>query len=348
MGYYSEIVMGYLRNRLIQAFVTLFSIITLGFVFIRLMPGGPVDYLVGEIMSNPARYGLSENPSMEAINRVMEQQMNLPPQGPIWEQYITYFVGMLQGDFGKSIIVEPGRSNLSLILEAAPWTIFLSSIGLVYGLVAGIVFGSMMAYYEGTKFDVGMTVSMLLSSSIPYYVFAIIMLYFFAFNLGWFPTGGRFGENVTMGFNLPFILSMLHHAVLPATSGLLLGFGGQALGVRANSIRLLGSDFIRVARLRGLSTYTISTRYLARNAILPMYTGIVIGLGGLLGGSVITEEIFSYDGMGLLMFEATVARDFPLLTTTLVFTTVLFILGTLIADFTYALIDPRAEQASME
>jgi len=326
----------------------MYSIVTLGFLFIRLMPGGPVDYLVGQIRAEPQQFGLPNQPTPEQIMEVLNQQLALPPDRPIWEQYIIYMRDVfLEGQLGRSIIVEPGAQNLTLILEAAPWTVFLSSIGLVYSLVAGIVLGSVMAYYEGTKFDVGMTVSMLLTGAIPYYAFAIVMLFFLAYNLGWFPTGGRVNSRTTAGFNLPYILGVLHHAALPALTGILLGFGGNALGIRANSIRLLGSDHIRVARLRGLSTYTISTRYLARNAILPMYTGIVIGIGGLLGGSVITEEIFSYPGMGLLMFEATVARDFPLLTSSLIITTFLFVLGTLIADFTYSLVDPRAEQSSM-
>lgn len=340
--------MGYLRNRILQAIITVYAIITLGFVFIRLIPGGPVDYLLGEILANPGAYGLPPKPTTAQINEVLQNQLRVPPDVPIWQAYIAYFDGILHGNFGQSLIVNPGTPTLEIIAKAAPWTIFISSVGLVYGLVASIVFGSVMAYYEGSKFDVGVTVSVLATSAIPYYVFAILLLYFFAYNLGWFPTGGRFDTSTTPGFNYPFVVGVFYHAALPILSTILLSFSGGALGLRANAIRLLGSDYIRVARLRGLSTYTISTRYLARNAILPMYTGIVVGLGGLLGGSVILEEIFSYRGLGLVMYKATIQRDFPLLTTALIITTILFVIGTLLADFTYALVDPRAEQSSME
>ncbi|WP_276256669.1 ABC transporter permease [Halomontanus rarus] len=234
-----------------------------------------------------------------------------------------------------------------MIAEAAPWTILLTSVSMVYGLFVGIILGTVMAYYEGSRFDIGMTTGMIANSAVPYYVAAIVLLYFFGYQLQWFPTGGRFDGDTTVGPNPEFVMSVYYHAALPCLSMIATGFGGGALGMRANAIRVLGSDYIRVAKLRGLSSYKISTRYLGRNAILPMYTGILVGIGGILGGSVILETIFAYPGMGMLMYDATLARDFPLLTASLVFTTVLFVIGTLLADFTYALIDPRAEQSSM-
>ena len=338
--------MGYLRNRLIQAAVTLYSIVTLGFVFIRIMPGGPLEYLLSQIRQKPEKFGIQGTPTQAEIERVIEEQLHYVPDGPLWEQYLTYMQGALQGDLGVSLIVAPGEPVMPLILEAAPWTIFLSSMSFVYGLVVSIIMGSLLAYYEGTKFDVSMTITMLVNGSIPFYVIAILLLYFFGYNLEWFPTGGHYNSRLEPGFSYPFIASIFNHAALPVMSMIFTGLLG-GLGLRANAIRLLGSDYVRVARLRGLSTYTISTRYLARNAILPMYTGIVIGLGALIGGSVILEQIFAYPGMGLLMFNATISRDFPLLTASLIITTAIFVLGTLIADFTYALVDPRAEQSSM-
>lgn len=339
--------MGYLRKRLLQAFVTMYSIVTLGFVAIRLMPGGPEDYLIGEIQSNPGAYGLPPQPTMEQISKVLREEMNFQPDAPMWERYVDYMLSAATGDFGQSIIIQPGVDNVELVLQAAPWTIFLSSIGIVYGLVAGIMFGSMMAYKEGSKFDVGTTVSILLTSSIPYYVVAILLLYFLSYQFSIFPTGGRFNNDVTVGFNPAFIGSVFYHAALPVLSTILIGFAGNALSLRANSIRVLGESHIRAARLRGLSTYTIATRYVTRNAILPMYTGIVLSLASLLSGAVILEQIFSYSGLGLLMYNATVQRDFPLLTTSIILTSFLFVVGTIIADFTYSMIDPRAEQSSM-
>lgn len=340
--------MSYLRNRLIQAGVTLYGVITLSFFLIKLMPGGPIEFLQEDIRQNPQKYGLPENPSMEAINRKIEMITNVPPEKPLMESYVDYMIAIFQGDFGNAILIQGNAPVLQIVLERAPWTIFLSSIGLVYGLVFGILLGSFMAYYEGTRFDVGATVTMLLNRAIPFYLVAIFLLYYLGFQWGWLPTGGRWNPNTTPGMNFAYVAGVLEHAALPALSIILAGIGGNALGLRANSIRLIGSDHIKVAQLRGLSTYRISTAYLARNAILPMYTRIVIGLGGLLGGAVILEEIFNYRGMGLLMFRAVRANDWPVLMGVLVLFTVIFVAGTLIADLTYSLVDPRANLREME
>lgn len=336
--------MSYIRDRLVQAVVTLWAIVTLSFVLNKSMPGGPVDYLRQDIRTNPEMYGLQQNPPPEEVNRVIENLTEIPPEAPIWEAYLDYVTGVfLHFDLGHSYIVAAGVDVSQLILAAAPWTVFLSTISLIYGLVVGIILGSFMAYREGSKFDIGATVAMTVNSGIPYYVAAIFLLYLFAFQLGWFPTGGRVNPDATAGMNWEWVSSVFYHATLPSLSFIAVGFGGSALGIRANSIRLLGSDYVRNAKLRGLSTYRISVTYLARNAILPIWTSVIIGLGGLLGGSVIMEMIFQYPGMGLLTFEAAIMRDFPVLMGTFIITTFLFVIGTVLADFTYPLIDPRAD-----
>jgi len=342
--------MSYIRDRLIQAVITLFSIITLGFVLNKVIPGGPVEYLQRDMRENPELYGLPDNPPDDLVNSLIRDMVSVPPDLPLWEAYLQYMYAVIfEFDLGNSIIVASGVDVTTLVLSRAPWTIFLSSIGLVYALVVGIFLGSLMAYYEGSKFDIGTTLSMVVSGGIPYYIAAIFLLFFFGYTLGWFPTGGKFNPDTTAGMNWPWVSSVFYYATLPALSFILTGFGGYSLGVRANSIRLLGSEHLRNAQLRGLSRYRISVAYLARNAILPIYTSVVIGLGALLGGSVILEQIFQYPGMGLLLFEAVVSRDFPVVMGAFIITTVLFIIGTLLADFTYPLIDPRADvKASKE
>lgn len=336
--------MAYIRNRIIQAAVTFYLIVSLGFVLTKLMPGGPVEYMMKQVQTNPRRYGLPEDPTPQMVIERVEELVAVPPDKPIQEAYIDYMFNVfIQFDLGESIVVARGVPVIELILSRAPWTIFISSTGLLYGLIVGIILGSMMAYYEGSKFDIGTTVAMILNNSVPYFLAAIFLLYFFGFQTGWFPDGGHFNPDATPGINWPFISSVFYYAALPALSFVITGFGGRALGMRANSIRLLGSDHIYVAKLRGLSDYRIATAYLSRNAILPMYTSIVIGLGSLLGGSVILEQIFQYPGMGLLMFESTLARDFPVLMGALYLTSLIFIIGTLLADFTYSMIDPRAD-----
>jgi peptide/nickel transport system permease protein len=336
--------MSYIRDRLIQAAVTLYAIVTLGFLINKLLPGGPVDFLQQDIRENPQNYGLPQRPRPQQVQRTIERLVEVSPNKPLHEAYIDYIIQVFfHFDLGESIIVANNVPVTQLVLSRAPWTIFISTIGLLYGLIIGIILGSLMAYYEGSKFDIGMTIGNLVSGAIPYYVVAIGLLYFAAFQWGWFPTGGRVNPDATPGINWPYISSIFYHAALPAFSVIIPGFGGRALGLRANSIRLLGEEYIRVAELRGLSRYRISIAYLARNAILPMWTSIVIGLGSLLGGSVILEQIFQYPGMGMLMFDAAISRDFPLLMGVFIIISFIFVIGTLLADFTYSLIDPRAD-----
>lgn len=336
--------MSYLRDRVIQAIVTVWGIVTLSFFLNKSMPGGPIEALEADIRDNPYRYGLSQEPTAEQVNRIIESRVQIPPDQPIYEAYLDYMINVfVHFDLGQSISLAGGTDVMQLILLRAPWTIFLSSVGLIYGAVVGVILGSLMAYHEGSKFDIGMTVSMILSRGVPFYIVAILVLYIFGFQLEWFPTRGRVNPDHTAGMNWPWVSSVFYHATLPALSFIITGFGGRALGMRANSIRLLGSEYVRNAHLRGLSTYRISVTYLARNAILPIWTSIVISLGGLLGGSVIMEMIFVYPGMGHLMYRAAILRDFPVLMGALIVVTFLFVLGTLLADFTYPLIDPRAE-----
>lgn len=340
--------MSYIRNRLIQAGVTLTGVISVSFVLLYMMPGGPVEFLRQDIRNDPQRYGLNPNPSEEEINAVISRLINVPAEETLHESFFAYFSGIVQGDFGNAILIDGGAPVLQIIVERAPWTIFLSSIGLVWGLLAGIILGSFMAYYEGSKFDVGATVSMIFAGAIPYYLIAIFLLYYMGFQWGWFPTGGRMDPNTTPGMNWPWIEGVLRYAALPSLSFIIPGFGGFALALRANSIRLIGSDHIRVAELRGLTKYRIATAYLAHNAILPMYTGIVVGLGGLLGGSIILEVIFNYRGMGMLMYDAVRANDWPVMMGVLIIVTTIFVIGTLIADLTYSLVDPRTDLRGME
>lgn len=338
--------MGYLRQRVTQALITLYAVVTLGFVLVRLMPGGPADYVRQKLQQNPGLVGKGpfEPITREDVNRYMEIYLNLEPREPIWQEYINYVINIFTGDFGTSIFVDPGVEVAQLLAEAAPWTIFISSIAIFYSFTVGVVLGAIMAYFEGSKFDVGMTVSMILNAAVPYYVVAIVLLYFMAYQWGWFPTGGRMNPNTTPGYNWAFIAGVFEHAALPVASMIATGFGGGALGMRANSIRILGSDYIHYARDRGLSSYMIATRYLARNAVLPQYTSLMISMATLIGGSVILEQIFSYPGMGLLMYRATLARDYPIITGVLFVSTAIFVVALLFADMTYSLIDPRAGQ----
>ena len=326
--------MNYYVARTAQAIFTVFAVITFSFGLIRLMPGGPMDYVRAQLQQEVGTVDEAQ------INAMVEVYTNVNPDAPLYEQYITYMINIAQGDLGVSVwFNEPVAEILA---TALPWTVFVMSISLAFTFGIGISLGAAMAYAEGTRFDSVATLLSIFLNSIPYYVAAIVLVYFLGYEWGLFPIGSRISSDVTAGMNVAFVASAFYHAALPIASFVITAFGIQALAMRGNSIRVLGEDYLRVARLRGLPPHDIALRYIGRNAILPMYTSLMISIGFMFGGSVILEEIFAYPGIGYYMFRGIEARDYPLMMGAFILITVAVVIGIYIADLTYGRLDPRA------
>jgi peptide/nickel transport system permease protein len=331
--------MRYYVRRVGQAIITLIAATFITFALYRLMPGGPLEAITQRLVQQMQRDGGQINTQL--IAQRVENMTGINPDQPVPIAFFNYVRDIvLYQDFGESIVFQ--EPVFEVLFRAMPWSIFISIYGLLLGFTAMIFVGSMMAWKEGTRIDSGLTVFVLVMNSIPYYVGAIVMLVVLGYQWGIFPTGGRYPANVSPGFTLPFMIGIVRHATLPIMSSFIIGFAGGSLGMRGNSVRIMGSDYLRSAEIRGLSTNRILTRYLTRNAILPIYTGLMIGIAGLFSSSVITETIFQYPGVGYYMLEAIELQDYPLVMGGFLFFSVLTIVGILIADFTYGLIDPRA------
>src|SRR6056297_804492 len=321
----------YYLRRTARVFATIFMVASLTFGLIRLLPGGPYTQLRTQLL----RQGV---PAAEVDARIANLQ-NIRPDAPLWQQYIDYMFALAQGNLGESISLN--EPVVSVLASSAPWTVFVVLISTILVFAIGIFLGALQAYWEGSRFDKlfsGISITLM---SVPFYVVAVLALYVFAYQLGWLPTAGTIGSSVERELSIPFVLSALEHSVLPIFSYTLGAIGGQALAMRGNSIQVLGNDYVQVARLRGLSDRRIATRYVARNAILPMYTGFLLLLGFRLGGTVILEQIFSYTGLGYYMISALNANDYPLMMGTFLVITVALVIGVFIADLTYSRIDPR-------
>ena len=321
-----------------MALVTFYVVITLTFAMIRLMPGGPVDFIRAQ------QAGAGTDPTEVAAQ--VERFTSINPQEPLWQQYLTYMTNVAQGNLGESMWYHDPVAQI--LGNAMPWTIFISIISMILIYLIGISLGAFMAYVEGTRFDVSWSTVSILITSVPFYVIAVVLLWYLGYNLNWFPTGGHYGGRIEAGFNWEFISSVMHHGALPIASLTLAGFGHVALAMRGNAIQILGEDYLRVARLRALSQRRIALRYVARNAILPMYTAMMISIGSLFGSSIILEQIFQYPGVGYFMFRAISARDYPLMMGTFLFITVGVIIGVYLADLTYGYVDPRAGSGDRE
>ena len=314
--------------------ITILAVITLTFTLVRLLPGGPADFIKAKLLQQ----GQSVNE--EKINRLVEVYTNVNPEKPIHEAYVDYVVQIAQGNLGMSIYFQ--QEVASILREALPWTVFLMSIAVTMMFGIGILLGALMAYGEGSRFDNMTSTAATLLMAVPYYLLAVLLVYYLGYIKGWLPTGGRVGSGIEPALTAEFIGSALYHAVLPVTALVVTGFGAPALQMRGNSIQVLGEDYLRVARLRGLPGSKIALRYVGRNAVLPMYTNFLIYLGIYFGGAVILEQIFRYQGVGFYMFRAINTRDYPLMMGSFMVLTFGVVAAILIADLTYGKIDPRA------
>jgi peptide/nickel transport system permease protein len=331
----------YIVGRLAQTLIVFFSALTITFFLYRLMPGGPVEIMVTQMLSQTGAGESISATELKRAEQLVETYTNIDPNKPVHIAYVQYLSEIvLHQDFGESLYQN--EPVFQLLFSRMPWSIFISIYGLIIGRTVSLLLGALMAYKEGSKFDTGLTAFTVLNSSIPYYIIAVLSLIVFSFNLGWFPSGGRMDPSTTPGYNLPFMIGVIKHGALPILSTFIAGFGG-ALAFRGNCIREMGKEYLEVAHLRGVSGSRIAIRYVGRNAFLPIYTGLLMGIAGIFGSGIIIERIFTYPAVGYVTFGAVLNRDFPLLMGAFIFYTTITLAGILVADLTYGIIDPRVK-----
>jgi len=321
----------YYLRRLARIPVTILAVATLTFGLIRLLPGGPFTQLRIQLL----RRGVP----IEQVNARIQALQNIQPDAPLWRQYIGYIIGVFQGNLGESISL--GDPVASILARAAPWTIFLVVTSTVLMFIIGVLIGALQAYWEGSPFDKLSSSASIFVMSVPYYIFAVVLLYYLAYGQGWFPSQNPAARGIENTLSLEYLISVLRHGALPIISFTIGGIGSTALNMRGNSIQILGKDYVEVARLRGLSDGRIATRYVAKNAILPMYTGLLLLIGFRLGGTVVLEEIFNYPGLGYYLIAGINSNDYPLMMGAFLVITVTLVIAVFVADMTYSFIDPR-------
>lgn len=337
-------------KRTAQALFTAWAVITISFAIIRWMPGGPLDYIMAQMIAGSGLGGggdvTGDPEQIQRLHERAELYININPSDPLYVQYIEYMTALAQGDFGQSVWYnEPVGVVLG---PAIPWTVFIGVIGAFISFVSLVVCGSLLAYYEGSNLDFGGTTFLIWVNSTPYHIGAILMLFVLGFQLGWFPTGGRWSHETPPGINPAFVRDVITYAALPVISMAWATFGAGALAMRGNAIQVLETDYLRVGRLRGLSTRRLTLRYIARNAILPMYTQLLIGIGFMFGGAVVLEFIFRYPGVGWYMYRGIQARDYPLMMGAFILITMAVVIALFVADMTYSAIDPRVKRGESD
>lgn len=331
--------MHWVLTRAARAGFTVFLVVHFTFLLIHFLPGSPMDYLKAQLSR---QQGLSES----EVEAMAAAYLNMHPDASIGEQYVDYMSSLLTGDLGTSIYFNEPVAEL--LATAVPWTVFLMLNAIAISFTVGISAGALMAYLEGSRFDNVATVFSIVSNSIPYYIIAILLVYVLGHQWDLFPVTGRYDDRTTPGVNVPFLSSVVYHATLPALSWAFAGLGGWALAMRANSISILGEDYLRVGRLRGLPTRRLTLRYVARNAVLPLYTNMMVVIGYAFGGAVVLETIFVYRGVGYYLFTGIEARDFPLMMGGFLVITVAVVTALFFAELTYGKLDPRAGEGGSD
>jgi len=331
--------MGAINNWYVQRFgqavVTVFAVISVSFGLVKALPGGPAAYLL-------AKLSLSADMSFEQAMIVVEKYVSFQPNQPLYMQYIDYLTSIASGDLGRSLYYD--QSVAEILAETLPWTVFYATLAVIFTYGLAIALGAFLAYYEGSHFDSVGSVLSIVANSVPYYAAALILAFVFAYWLHLFPGSGKMPSNADPGLHLDFLLGIIYHAALPILSIVLTAMGGIALSMRGNAVSILGEDYLRVAKLRGLPEGRIALRYVGQNAVLPMYTRMLIDMGFIFGGSIVLEMIFRYPAAGYYMFQAIETRDAPLMMGIFITITIAVVVGILIADLTYGALDPRASR----
>ncbi|MDR2974930.1 MAG: ABC transporter permease, partial [Propionibacteriaceae bacterium] len=223
------------------------------------------------------------------------------------------------------------------------WTLILISLCTVLAFIIGVSLGTVVGWKRGTWLDALVPVTSFISS-IPYFWFAIIMALIFSIVLKWFPLSGGYDVWDTIGFNGPFISSAVYHAILPAVTIIVASIGGWLIGMRNMTVTTLSEDYVRMAEAKGLRKRRVVIAYAARNAILPSLSSFAMSLGFVVGGSIVTEIVFNYPGIGSILFRAAQSQDYPLMQAIFLVITIMVLVANFIADIVYVFLDPRTRQ----
>jgi peptide/nickel transport system permease protein len=325
-----------------KAVLTVWAATTLTFFLIRLMPGSPVDIKIDELI-NTSNGGLT----YEEARTIASSLFAIDLSAPLHEQYLSFMGNVIHGDLGRSFLSQ-STPVLSIILSVLPWTLFAVGTGLLLSFVAGVGLGLVAAYRRNSVFDHVVSSGASILTSVPNFLTALLIVLIFGVQLGLLPIAnmrGAYTPGVEVGFNLVFILDVLFHAMLPIFVFFLTNLGHWVLSMRSATLAALDEDYVTAARARGLTDGRITTAYVGRNAVLPLVTQFAIAAGYVVGGAVIIERIFVYQGVGLRLLAAVNQRDYPVMQGIVLLTTAAVVTANVVADLLYTRLDPRIGRA---
>lgn len=324
----------FVGKRLLQLLAVIFCGVSATFLVTHLSPISPVEAALGRMTAR-------SNSAPEAIVAMREALTELyGVNEPLWEQYVNFWLRLMRGDLGPSLLAFPTPA-MDLVMRALPWTVTLLTFSTLITFAIGNAMGGLAGYNQNNRFLKAFGLVAIGIQPIPYYVVAFILLILFGFVWPILPISGGFAMNVTPGLNWPFVSSVIQHAALPALSLVLVGFGGWFLGMRALVSNIVTEDYVTYAELAGVKRGTIVTGYVMRNALLPQLTALAMALGTVFSGTVITEQVFNYPGLGSLLIDAVNAGDYSLVLAVATVSVTAVAVSIFIVDLLYPILDPR-------
>lgn len=326
--------MRFILRRLGFYLLAAWAALTLNFLLPRLMPGDPATALFARFkgqLAPEAALGL-------------RKAFGLTDESPI-SQYFTYLGHVLQGDLGISVTYFPAPVS-EVIASGLLWTVFLAFTALILSFAIGSLLGIAAAWWRGGWLDRLLPPTFAFLGAFPYFWLAMVALYVLGFQWGAFPLGHAYCDHLEPGWNGAFLWDVVQHAALPIGTIVVASLGGWMLQMRNSMISVLGSDYVNLARAKGLRPSRVVMRYAARNALLPSVTGFGMALGFALGGSLLTEIVFSYPGQGYLLVQAVRGQDYPLMQGIFLVITLAVLGANWLVDIVYVWLDPRTRESA--
>jgi len=325
----------YLLPRIVQFLVVVFVGITIVFFVPRLTPVDPVQQVISQITSQGA---FMDPAAVDALRQSLTELYGL--EGGMFQQYFAFWGRLIKGDFGPSLFQFP-TPVMDLIMISLPWTAGLLITTTIISWIIGNLLGGLAGYFKNKAWAKTLDNISMVLRPMPYYIFALLLLIIFAYLIPIFPSAGGYSVGRQIGFNWAFISDLLIHSFLPAMSLVILGIAANFMTMKLIVSNIVAEDYVMYAKAGGLKERKIAFKYVIRNGLLPQITGLALSLGQVFGGALITEIVFSYPGIGTLLYGAINSGDYNLIMGVTSLSVIGIAGATLIIDLIYPLFDPR-------
>lgn len=322
----------YLAQRSAFLLASFATVVALNFLLPRLMPGNPVTRFINPLMT-------------PQVQREILSEFGL--DRPLQEQFVLYLKGLFAGNYGVSFLYYP-MPVFDVIMQRLPWTIFLVGSATLLSVLVGLFLGLLSAERRGSRTDSALVLASMALRSVPTFWLGLMLLIIFGVELRLFPTTGYFSTELKIAGASwgAYLLSVLYHSFLPILTLMAYLVGGNLLIMRASALSVLGEDFVLTLRAMGYPRRRILYGHVLKNAFLPMLTNIGIQMGFIVSGAVLVETVFSYPGMGLLIYQAVLARDYPTMHGAFFISAAAVLLAAFALDLLYLLLDPRIRRGA--